>query len=222
MSGPLEKAFNISAREKLDGEIARMFYTGGLSFHFARNPYYVRAFTNALPGYVPPGYNALRTTLLQKEKSNIERLLVPIKGTWKTNGVSLCSDGRRDVQRRSLINIMEICDSVPMFLRAVNCEGDQKDKYFISNLLVDAIRETGSENVVHVITDNAPVCKAAGLLVEVKFPHIFWTPCVVHTLNLSLKSICSLSPHPKYDDIWKNVVGLQRFLVMFSSSKISL
>ncbi|KAK2662693.1 hypothetical protein Ddye_001267 [Dipteronia dyeriana] len=158
MSGSLEKAFNISAREKLDGEIARMFYTGGLSFRFARNPYYVRAFTNALPGYVPLGHNALRTTLLQKEKSNIERLLVPIKG-------------------------------------------DQKDKYIISNLLVDAIREIGSENVVHVIADNAPVCKAVGLLVEVKFPHIFWTPCVVHTLNLSLKSICSPSPHPKYDDI---------------------
>ena len=79
--GPLEKAFNIGAREKLDGEIARMFYTGGLSFHFARNPYYVHAFTNALPGYVPPGYNALRTTLLQKEKTNIEQLLVPIKST---------------------------------------------------------------------------------------------------------------------------------------------
>ncbi|KAK2656745.1 hypothetical protein Ddye_009797 [Dipteronia dyeriana] len=74
MSGPLEKVFNISAREKLDG-------------------------------YVPPGCNSLRTTLLQKEKSNIERLLVPIK-----------------------------------------------------------------ENVVHVITDNAPVCKAAGLLVELTTP----------------------------------------------------
>ncbi|KAK2650694.1 hypothetical protein Ddye_018183 [Dipteronia dyeriana] len=81
MVGPLEKAFNIAVREKFDGEIARMFYMGGLSFHFARNPYYVRAFTNALPGYVPPGYNALRTTLLQKDISNIGQLLAPIKGT---------------------------------------------------------------------------------------------------------------------------------------------
>ncbi|TXG61213.1 hypothetical protein EZV62_012576 [Acer yangbiense] len=32
MSGPLEKAFNIGAREQLDGEIARMFYTGGCHF----------------------------------------------------------------------------------------------------------------------------------------------------------------------------------------------
>ncbi|TXG50322.1 hypothetical protein EZV62_022846 [Acer yangbiense] len=191
--GPLEKAFNIGAREKLDGEIARMFYMDGLSFHFARNPYYVRAFTNALPGHVPLSYNALRTTLLQKEKSNIEQLLVPIKSTWKTNGT--------DVQRIPLINIMAVCDSGPMFLKTINCERDQKDKYFISNLLVDSIQEIGPENVVHVITDNAPVCKAARLLVESKFPHIFWTPCVVHTLNLALNSICSPSPHPRYDDI---------------------
>ena len=34
----------MGAREIVDSEIARMFYTGGLSFHFARNPYYVRAF----------------------------------------------------------------------------------------------------------------------------------------------------------------------------------
>ena len=55
--GSIEKAFNMGAHEIVDNEIARMFYTGGLSFHFARNPYYARAFksANQLPGYVPPG-----------------------------------------------------------------------------------------------------------------------------------------------------------------------
>ena len=42
--GSIEKAFNMGAREIADSEIARMFYIGGLSFHFARNPYYARAF----------------------------------------------------------------------------------------------------------------------------------------------------------------------------------
>ena len=68
----IEKTFNMGAREIADSEIARMFYTrgggggSGLSFHFARNPYYACAFKSAsqLPGYVPQGYNASRTTLL--------------------------------------------------------------------------------------------------------------------------------------------------------------
>ena len=50
---------------------------------------------------------------------------------------------------------------------------------------------TYEQNVVQVITDNASNCKAAGDLIEGRFPHIYWTPCVVHTLNLALKNICA-------------------------------
>ncbi|CAN6570852.1 unnamed protein product [Malus baccata var. baccata] len=187
-SGPLSKAFNKEARDQCDVEVARMFYTGGLSFNLARNPNYRNSYVRAstLPRYVPPGYNALRTTLLQQEKSHIEQCLQPIKRTWSTKGVSLCSDGWTDAQRRPLINIMATCESGPMFLRAINCEGEYKDKYCIANFLTEAIKEIGHENVVQVITNNAHVCRAAGLLIEAHYPHIFWTPCVVHTLNLAL------------------------------------
>ena len=33
--------------------------------------------------------------------------------------------------------------------------------------------------------------KAARSLIEAEYPHIFWTLCVAHTLNLALKSICA-------------------------------
>ena len=136
-SGPLSKAFNKEARDQCDAEVARMFYTGGLSFNLARNPHYRNSYVRAstLPGYVPPGYNALRTTLLQQEKSHIERCLQPIKRTWSTKGVSVCSDGWTNAQRRPLINIMATCESGPMFLRAINCEGEYKDKHCIANFL---------------------------------------------------------------------------------------
>ncbi|KAG6470489.1 hypothetical protein ZIOFF_071562 [Zingiber officinale] len=109
--GSVEKTFNLNVRYELHSEIARLFYTRGLSFNIASNPHYVRAFS------------------------------------------------------------------------------EYKDKAFISKLLINAINEVGHQNVVQVVIDNAPVCKA-GLLVEAKYPHIFWTPCVVHTLNLALKNIC--------------------------------
>ena len=74
----------MGAREIVDSEIVRLFYIGGLPFYFVRNPYYARAFksTSQLSDYVPLGYNALRTTLLQKEESNIENLFEPIKKTF--------------------------------------------------------------------------------------------------------------------------------------------
>ncbi|XP_074346948.1 uncharacterized protein LOC141685763 [Apium graveolens] len=77
------------------------------------------------------------------------------------------------------------------FLGAVNCEGELKDKFHITNFIKEVILEVGPQNVVQVITDNAPVCKAAGMIIETQYPHIFWTPCVVHTLNLALKNICA-------------------------------
>ena len=33
--------------------------------------------------------------------------------------------------------------------------------------------------------------KSAGALIEGEYLKIFWTPCVVHTLNLALKNICA-------------------------------
>ncbi|XP_026377860.1 uncharacterized protein LOC113272191 [Papaver somniferum] len=102
----------------------------------------------------------------------------------------LFSDGWTDFQRRP-ISFIAVCESGPMFLKVVNYQGEYKDKVFIANLLKETINEVGADNVVQVITDNAPVCKSAGLLIETHFPHIFWTPCVVHTLNLALKNICA-------------------------------
>ncbi|KAK8913951.1 hypothetical protein KSP39_PZI024294 [Platanthera zijinensis] len=188
----LQKAMNIGARETLNSMIARMFYSAGLPFHLARNPYFVDAFRYAaesnIAGYVPPGYNLLRTTLLQKEKANIERLLDPIKKSWNEKGVSICADGWSDAQRRPLINMMGASDGGALFIRAVNCEGEYKDKTFIAKLLGEVIHEVGHEKVVQVITDNAATCAAAGSIIEGIFPKIFWTPCVVHTLNLALKN----------------------------------
>jgi hypothetical protein len=77
-----------------------------------------------------------------------------------------------------------------MFLGAVNTEGEIKRKEYIADKLISVIESVGPKNVVQVITDNAANCKGAGLIIEQKYDHIFWTPCVVHTLNLALKNIC--------------------------------
>ncbi|GKA37840.1 putative hAT dimerization domain, ribonuclease H-like superfamily protein [Tanacetum coccineum] len=194
-SSPLVRAFDVDTRTQLDQEIARMFFTGGLPFNLARNPYYLRAFTFAanqnLGGYVPPGYNKLRTTLLQQEKANVERLLKPIKETWREKGVTIVTDRWSDPQRRPIINFMATFENGPMFIKAVNCMGEFKSKEFIANLRKEIIDDIGHQNVVQIITDNAANCKGTGEIIKRLYPEIYWTPCVVHTLNLALKNICA-------------------------------
>lgn len=48
---------------------------------------------------------------------------------------SYCVRWLEDSQRRPLINVMAVSESGTMFLKAIYCEGDYKDKYFISNLI---------------------------------------------------------------------------------------
>jgi len=63
--------------DHLDYEIGRIFYLGGLAFNLTKNPYYKSSYTlaanNHIGCYVPLGYNVLRTTLLKKERTNIDR-----------------------------------------------------------------------------------------------------------------------------------------------------
>ena len=77
-----------------------------------------------------------------------------------------------------------------MFLNFVNTEGEKKSKKFIASKLDDCIKKAGPQNVIQIITDNAYAYKGAGAIIEGKYPHIFWTPCALHTLNLTLKNIC--------------------------------
>uniref|UniRef100_A0A2N9EEB5 DUF659 domain-containing protein n=1 Tax=Fagus sylvatica TaxID=28930 RepID=A0A2N9EEB5_FAGSY len=169
-NSPLEKAFNKQSRDKLDSLIARAFYSGG---------------------YVPPGYNSLRTTLLQKKRAHMEQLMKPIKSSWKDKGLSIVSDGWTDAQRMPLINFMGTSELGPIFLKTIDGTKEYKDRHYIARLLLDAISEVGPHKVVQVITDNAAVMKSTGSIVEAEYSHIFWTPCVVHTLNLALKNICA-------------------------------
>lgn len=204
--GPLEKAFNNEARDHLSSEIARLFYSAGLPFNVARNPYFISAFTYAanssISSYLPPSYNSIRTTMLQREKANILKLLQPIKDTWPEKSVNIFTDGWTDPQRRPLIKFMAISSSGPMFLKAIDGTGEYKDKNYIATLISRTIEDVGVENVVQIITDNAPVCKAVGSIVEGTYHHIFWIPCVVHTLNLALKSICAPKTTPSNEVVY--------------------
>ncbi|KAH1241478.1 hypothetical protein GmHk_07G019060 [Glycine max] len=208
-SSNIESAFNIEDKNHLRAEITRMLYYAGLPFHLARNPYFVSSYSFAancnLSGFLPPSYNALRTSLLQQERSHIERLLQPIKSLWSLKGVTLVADGWTDAQRRPLINFMAISEEGPMFLKAIDGSKEYKDKHYMFDLLKDVIKEVGPQNVVQVINDNALVCKAAGLLIEAEFHHIFWTPCVVHTLNLGVKNICAAKNVDVYE-MWDSMI----------------
>ena len=69
--------------------------------------------------------------------------------------------------------------------------------------------------MVQIITDNAANCKEAGEIIESQYPHIYWTPCVVHTLNLALKNICAEKTLIVMNRLTNCAAGSQRFMEMY-------
>ena len=213
---PLERAFQNTARAELDNRIGRMFYAGRLSFHFTRNPNYRNSYayaaTHNIPSYVPPRYNILRTTLLQKERANVERLLKPIKNFWLVNGVSTVSDGWSNPQRRPFINIMVASNGGPMFIKAIDGSSEYKEKHFIARLLNDVIKEIEHEKVVKSSLIMLYMIRATGALIEGEYPKIFWTPCNVHTLNIALKNICATKNTEKNEVTYEECSWITRIV----------
>lgn len=197
----LAKCFNKKARDELDCLIARCLYANGLSFNLMRSPFFHDmikfACENSLLGYVLPSFDATRTTMLVAEKENINELTKACRISWATTGLSLVSDGWTDITKKPLINFVAASPAGPLFLKAIDTSGEVKNKEYMAKLFLEMIAEVGHRNVVQIITDNASVCRAAGLLVEAVHPSIFWTPCVVHTLNLALKNMCTSEKETK-------------------------
>lgn len=67
----------------------------------------VFAVNNPISGYKSPSYNSLRTNILAKEKSNIDRLLAVSRSMWNEKRVSIvsdiCSNSQEDPLSTSLL-----------------------------------------------------------------------------------------------------------------------
>jgi hypothetical protein len=133
----------------------------------------VKAINEAPQGFKGPNYEKIKTVLLQKERSLIHDILKPVRSSWTSTGVSIIYDGWTDRKRRPLVNVIASSPTRAMFLRVEDCSAEVKDRKFIADILISAIEQVGPANVVQVITDNAPVCKVAGLIVESRYHHIF-------------------------------------------------
>jgi hypothetical protein len=187
---PLQDAFGMMEREAVDMKVIRGLCANGIAFNVLRNPQFhemISAVNRAPKGYKLPSYEKARTTLLDQCRRGVENDLAPFKDSWYTQGVSIVSDGWSNVKQEPLINVNAVNSRGAMYMYSGVFSGIEKTGVVIKDFLLTAIEEVGAANVLSVVTDNAANCKAAGREIEKVHKHIFWSPCVVHTLNLVFK-----------------------------------
>ncbi|KAJ9561947.1 hypothetical protein OSB04_007107 [Centaurea solstitialis] len=76
-------------------------------------------------------------------------------------------------------------------------------------MLDEMVEEVGEENVVQVVTDNASAYVAAGRLLMAKRPHLYWTPCAAHCIDLMLEDIGNI---PKVRTTLQRAMALNGYI----------
>jgi hypothetical protein len=108
---------------------------------------------------------------------------------------SLSSDGWANVKGRPLINILSVFATGVVFLLAHDYSDHYKNGINIAKALVRTNQEIGPYNAIQVIIENAGNCKETRVVIDDKYPNIFWSSCLVHTLNLLMHDVVKMKDH---------------------------
>ncbi|KZV50712.1 hypothetical protein F511_19624 [Dorcoceras hygrometricum] len=172
--------------------IARFFYDTCTPFNAVNSVYFQRmvdVIAAIGPGYKAPKYNQLRTNLLGNMKKEVQLVVSSYRSVWEERGCTIMADGWQDRSNRQLINFLVYCKRGTTFVRSIDASDIVKDATTICKLFVELVEWVGSKNVIHLVTDNGANYKAAGVLLQDKYPSIKWSPCAAHCLNLILGDI---------------------------------
>ncbi|RZB42462.1 hypothetical protein D0Y65_053162 [Glycine soja] len=164
------------------------------------------------PGYRPPSYHDIREKLLKQAVQKTDDSLQEFRDEWKRTGCSIMSYGWTDKKRRSICNFLVNSPKGTIFLYSLDTSDISKTTDKVFKMLDDVVKFVGEENVVQVITDNAANFKAAGELLMHTRPHLYWTPCAAHCIDMILEDLEKhLKEGRKVEDsvldnrFWKNV-----------------
>ena len=64
-----------------------------------------------------------------------------------------------------------------------------KNNDYLHGLMNEVVEEVGEEYVVHIVTYNEATYKVASKKLMITRPHLFWSPCATHYIDLIIEDI---------------------------------
>ncbi|WOL07425.1 hypothetical protein Cni_G16166 [Canna indica] len=102
-----------------------------------------------------------------------------------------------------------------MFVRSIDGSKFVKTDEKLFEFLDSLVEEIGEDKVVQVITDNGSNYVLAGKMLEEKRPHLYWTPCAAHCVDLMLEDIGKI---PSIKKTIQRAIFLVGFIYSHSST----
>lgn len=193
---------------KIGRAIAKFFHFNHIPPHTASTPYYrsmIAAIQKEGPGVEPPTSYEIAGKYLDAEVDDIHTWVKNFKQQWEIYGVTLMCDGWTGPTKMSIINFLIYCNGKVVFHKSVDATGQFEDADYIYALLEQVLREVGEKYVVQVISDNGANFKRAGKLLMQRHPHLFWTPCAAHCINLMMSDFGEINRVKKIVDTAQRV-----------------
>ena len=193
---PIRNGYQVPNRERLDRLWARAFYSAGVAFNVAENPFFQEAIKETskgdLPGYCFPSRRHFAQNLLKETKGQLAADMATRMASCQKYGYSLSSDGWENTRREPINNIMLMTKNGNFFIDSWNAaQADKKDNVYLGDMWCKYIDDIGPEHIIQIVTDGAPANRVAGKeIVMRKYPHVTWSWCAAHVFNLLLEDMC--------------------------------
>ncbi|XP_070055570.1 uncharacterized protein [Nicotiana tomentosiformis] len=161
-------------------------------------------------GMKPPTYHEVRGPYLKKEVAEVNKIVEEHKVEWNKFGCSIMIDKWTARNEKMIINILVNSPKGSLFLESVDGSDSSTDSTKMYSLFKSTIDSIGAENVVQVVTDNASENVKAGDLMFAGYPHIYWTPCAAHSINLIFGDIFKERP---FSSIFNQTIRVHSYIV---------
>jgi hypothetical protein len=196
------------AKQRVDDHIVDFLYENRIPLHVVKSRSWeimLESIGQYGPGYRGPSYHDTRVTWLERAVNMTLELRAKHEAAWKEYSCSLMSDVWTDTRHRHLINFLVNSLVGIYFLGYVDASSEVASANMLADLLEKQIDKIGREHVVQIVTDNGANFKAAVRILMNRIPHLFWTPCAAHCLDLLLEDIGKIKEFNTYINMAKKV-----------------
>lgn len=180
----------LSSQENAEKNIALFFFENKLDFSVARSPSYqlmVDAIGKCGAGFTGPSADMLKTTWLERIKSEVSLQTKDAEKEWATTGCTIIADTWIDNKSRALINFLVSSPSRTFFHKSVDASSIFKNTKCVADLFDSVIQDFGAENVVQIIMDSGFNYASIANHILQNYGTIFVSTCASQCLNLILE-----------------------------------
>ncbi|CAL9008817.1 unnamed protein product [Prunus brigantina] len=180
----------LNNQENAERNIALFFFENKLDFSIARSSSYqlmIDAIAKCGPGFIGPSAETLKTTWLERVKSEMSLQSKDIEKEWSTTGCTIIADTWTDNKSRALINFLVSSPSRTFFHKSVDASAYFKNTKCLADLFDSVIQDFGPENVVQIIMDSSFNYTGVANHILQNYATIFVSPCASQCLNLILE-----------------------------------